>query len=270
MIPMTVVIMTKNEQSRLPACLASLENAFAQVVVVDSHSTDETQSIAHAHGAMVLNFSWNGQYPKKKQWCLENIPSAQDWFLYVDADERLTPELIAEIKQTNWGAANHAGGYWISADPIWNGQRLRHGQSNHKLCLLHRRRAHFPVADDLDTPKNEVEGHYQPILSGGAKSFSARMLHDCDPISGWFRRHVHYAEVAAIMRDRALSNHETGWRAACKRIFYHLPFQGLILFAYGYLWRRGFLDGLAGFDYAAARGWYYELTALFRRNRKKR
>jgi hypothetical protein len=91
------------------------------------------------------------------------------------------------------------------------------------------------------------------------------MLHDCDPLPGWFRRHVHYAEVAAVMAERKLSHHETGLRAFCKRIFYKLPLQGFWIFLYGYIWRLGFLDGRGGLDYALARAWYYELTALFRK-----
>jgi glycosyltransferase involved in cell wall biosynthesis len=268
MIPLSIVIMTKNEEARLPACLQSLQNAFQAVFVVDSNSTDKTTDIARAAGASVVNFTWNGQYPKKKQWCLDALPFPNDWILYVDADERLTSELIAELKTIDWNNLNNVGAFWISADPLWLGQRLRHGQSNHKICILHRGRAVFPVVDDLDTPENEVEGHYQPVITGEIKTITARMTHDCDPLAGWFRRHVKYAEIAAIMQDRAMSKHETGLRAFLKKLFYHLPLQGVIIFLYGYVWKLGLLDGRAGLDYALARAWYYELIALFRRKRK--
>lgn len=266
MIPVAVVIMTKNEAARLPACLASLQNQFAEVFVVDSNSDDGTPDIARAHGATVVNFTWERKYPKKKQWGMENLPAQNDWMLYLDADERMTPELIDEIRDLMTRDLSAYGAFWIAADPIWQGKRLRHGQSNNKICLKHRRRVQFPVVDDLDTPKNEVEGHYQPNVDGIVGALKHRMTHDCDPITGWFRRHVHYAEVAAIMSKRKLADHETGFRARCKKLFYQLPFQGVIIFFYGYVWRLGFLDGRRGFDYAAARGWYYELTALFKRN----
>jgi glycosyltransferase involved in cell wall biosynthesis len=263
MIPITIVIMTKNEAARLPACLASLQNQFAEIFVVDSHSTDNTGTIAASHGARVIHFNWNKEYPKKKQWCLDHLPFAHDWILYLDADERLTPELIETLRNTPLTAS----AYWISADPIWNQQRLRYGQSNHKIALVRRGAANFPIVNDLDTPENEVEGHYQPVINGTIGKLSARMLHDCDPIAAWFRRHIHYAEIAAIMSQRKLSQHETGLRAQCKKIFYSLPLQGVIIFIYGYIVRYGFLDGRAGLDYALARAWYYDLTALFRRNK---
>ncbi|HCM83825.1 MAG TPA: glycosyltransferase family 2 protein [Alphaproteobacteria bacterium] len=265
MIPIAVVIMTKNEALRLPACLASLQNQFAEVFVVDSNSDDDTAEIARANGAVVVNFTWQRSYPKKKQWGMENLPATSDWMLYLDADERVTPELISELRELMRGNLDDYGAFWVAADPIWQGRRLRHGQSNNKICLKHRRRVQFPVIDDLDTPKNEVEGHYQPNVTGRTGVLKSRMTHDCDPITGWFRRHVHYAEVAAIMSQRNLAQHEIGFRARCKKLFYQLPLQGLIIFLYGYVWRLGFLDGRAGFDYAAARGWYYELTALFKR-----
>ena len=268
MIPIAVVIMTKNESARLPACLASLQNQFAEVFVVDSNSEDDTAEIARAAGATVVNFTWNRQYPKKKQWGMENLPAQTDWLLYLDADERLTPELIAELRALMQTDLSAHGAFWIAADPVWQGQRLRHGQANNKICLKHRRRVAFPVVDDLDTPKNEVEGHYQPSVNGITGTLLARMTHDCDPITGWFRRHVHYAEVAAIMSRRNLARHETGFRARCKKLFYQLPLQGVVIFLYGYVWRMGFLDGRAGLDYALARAWYYELTALFKRKNK--
>ena len=72
-VPVSVVVMTKNEESNLPKCLPSVER-FDEVFVVDSRSDDRTQEIARSAGAEVVEFVWNGRYPKKKQWCLENLP----------------------------------------------------------------------------------------------------------------------------------------------------------------------------------------------------
>ena len=265
MISISVIIRTKNEAARLPACLASLGGAFDDVFVVDSNSADGTAAIARAGGARVVDFAWNGAYPKKSQWCLTHVPARYDWVLFLDADERMTSELISELRALNFSK----NAYWVSADPVWHGVRLRHGQHNHKICLMHRARRAFPVADDLDTPMGEVEGHYQPIIDGAAGRLAARMTHDCDPLPEWFHRHVRYAEVAAAMHARRLGEHETGWRGLCKRLLKRLPFQGTLIFLYGYVWQRGFLDGRAGLDYALARAWYYELSALFRHSRRR-
>lgn len=97
-IPVSVVVMTKNEERNIAKCLKALVE-FDEVFVVDSNSTDATCSIATAMGARVSNFQWDGKYPKKKQWCLEQLPFTHPVVLYVDADEEMTPGLAAEIRE---------------------------------------------------------------------------------------------------------------------------------------------------------------------------
>ncbi len=96
--PVSVIIPTLNEASNLPRCLDHLQWAD-EVVVVDSGSTDETASIAKAYGAKVIDFRWNGQWPKKKNWTLQNADLKHEWILIVDADEWITPELAQEIQR---------------------------------------------------------------------------------------------------------------------------------------------------------------------------
>ena len=96
MIPVSVVVMTRNEAQNIGPCLEALSR-FDQVFVVDSGSGDGTAEIAAGLGATVVPFQWNGAYPKKKQWCLENLPFRHVWVLYCDADERITPQLGDEI-----------------------------------------------------------------------------------------------------------------------------------------------------------------------------
>src|SRR6266496_2197264 len=96
-VPLSVLITVKNEAASLRDCLASVSFAD-EIVVVDSASTDGTQEIATAAGARVVQFSWNGKFPRKKNWALENFPWRHEWVLNIDADERITPELEKEIR----------------------------------------------------------------------------------------------------------------------------------------------------------------------------
>ena len=68
-----------------------------EIVIVDSASTDGTQTVAEAAGARIVQFVWNEKFPRKKNWALENIPWQNEWVLIIDADERVTPELKCEI-----------------------------------------------------------------------------------------------------------------------------------------------------------------------------
>ena len=130
--PISVLIPVRNEAANLAACLASV--AFCdEIVVVDSDSTDGTRAIATQAGAKLVDFQWNGRFPKKKNWALANIPWKHEWIFIIDADERVTPGLAAEltalanapvtlagyyVNRRFWfidGWLNHCGYY-----PSWN------------------------------------------------------------------------------------------------------------------------------------------------------
>ena len=95
---LSVLIPVKNEAANLRACLATVSFAD-EIVVVDSQSSDRTQEIAAEAGAKVVQFHWNGEFPRKKNWALANVPWRHEWVLIVDADERITPELEVEIRR---------------------------------------------------------------------------------------------------------------------------------------------------------------------------
>ncbi len=95
-IPISVIVPVKNEADNLRRCLPALSWAD-EVFVVDSGSSDETEEVAREHGARVVSFEFNGVYPKKKNWSLENLPFRNEWVLIVDADEVVPPELAEEI-----------------------------------------------------------------------------------------------------------------------------------------------------------------------------
>lgn len=96
-LPITVVIPAKNEASNLPRCLKALDDSFEDVVVVDSGSTDQTQEIARSFQAGVLDFQWDGKFPKKRNWVLRNYGFKTPWVLFLDADECVTPTFIQEL-----------------------------------------------------------------------------------------------------------------------------------------------------------------------------
>ena len=100
MIPsITIAISTKNEEKNLPACLQAIGN-FARVVVIDSGSTDCTKQIATNFSAEVIDFKWNGKFPKKRNWYLQNHTPQTAWILFLDADEYLTPAFKKELQIT--------------------------------------------------------------------------------------------------------------------------------------------------------------------------
>jgi len=76
-IPVSVIILTYNEAANITRCLEGLQ-AFDEIFVMDSASSDGTADLARGRGAQVIDFHWNGQYPKKKQWALTHVPARHD------------------------------------------------------------------------------------------------------------------------------------------------------------------------------------------------
>jgi glycosyltransferase involved in cell wall biosynthesis len=232
------------------------------VFVVDSQSRDRTTEIARETGATVVDFVWNGEYPKKKQWSLENLPFTYDWVLYLDADEEVSPALAEEIARCAAEGFDKRG-YFIGLDYVFLGRRLKHGLRVYKLALFDRQHGRYPERDDLDVENMwEVEGHYQPVVAEPVGTLEARILHhDTEGLFHYFDRHNRYSDWEAAQRTRgeiARDNEtQTTRRSRLKRVFARMPFRPAAIFLYSFIVARGFLDGRAGFHYAVSRSFYY-------------
>src|SRR4051812_27391284 len=122
-LPVSVIVATRNEAHNLPRCLESLRQA-GEVYVIDSQSTDASAEIAESFGAQVIQFHYQGGWPKKRQWAIDSLEFTYDWILLIDADEALTPELVVEIQQ----AIQNPGvdGYYIRLRMFFLGRELGH------------------------------------------------------------------------------------------------------------------------------------------------
>jgi glycosyltransferase involved in cell wall biosynthesis len=101
--PVSIIVPIKNEVANLSRCLDSVKWAD-EIFVIDSQSTDGSIEIAQSHGARVVQFEFNGTWPKKKNWALENLPFRNNWIFILDADEVLPPEaarLLSELESSS-------------------------------------------------------------------------------------------------------------------------------------------------------------------------
>jgi hypothetical protein len=209
-------------------------------------------------GAAVINFTWDGRYPKKKQWCLDHVPARHNMILLLDADEVMTPALVQEIRAKG---LRHDG-YFMRGRYVMNGRALRYGLHNNKLSLIDRRKFAFPVVDDLGLPgMGAVEGHYQPVAKTPDVTigrFREPLLHYAS--DGWKERHEGYAAWERGMNERkAWPVDPVPWRQALKQIFRALPGRPLWAFIHCYVVKRGFLDKKPGWDFACSRASYYAM-----------
>src|SRR5258708_35820655 len=111
-VPVSILLPVKNEAANLPRSLASVSWAD-EIVVVDSQSSDGSANIAEAHGAKLVQFHFNGSWPKKKNWALESFPFRHEWVFILDADEVMPSEAEAEFLGIVTDSDHSVDGYWI-------------------------------------------------------------------------------------------------------------------------------------------------------------
>jgi len=268
-LKVSVVIFTKNESANILECIMTLHN-FSQIIVIDSQSHDGTKEIAIKLGVEAIDFDWNGKYPKKRQWSLENIDYKNDWILFVDADERITEGFVRELRAFLDKFSEGFAAASVPIDYYFAGKRLKFGQRPRKTVLLRVGKVHYPVINDLDTEgMGELEGHYQPMVSGKVKKFKNAIKHnDIDPISTWMVRHVNYAKWEAhLLNNKGTKLEVDASKSGTSSWFHSLPLRPFAFFIYSYFLKFGFLDGRAGFDYAFAKSWYYWLSGVIAREK---
>ena len=282
-VPLSVLVPVKNEAANLRDCLASV--AFAQeIVVVDSASTDDTQAAAEAAGARIVQFVWNGKFPRKKNWALESIRWQHEWVLILDADERVTPELEREISQAMrrtdvdgfylnrrfWflgGWINHCGYF-----PSWNLRLFRHRLGRYER---------IEIDDNIASGDNEVHEHV--LLNGRAEYLPAPMEHYAFPdIATFVEKHNRYStwEAAASAKLHQRTGGKT-LRATplgtpverkrwLKKLAIRVPCRPSLRFLYHYVGKHGFRDGYRGWVLCRLLAWYERMIVLKEREMKNR
>ncbi|MFK7840476.1 MAG: glycosyltransferase family 2 protein [Bdellovibrionales bacterium] len=267
-IPVSVIIVTKNEEKCIARCVEALRD-FDEIIVVDSCSEDRTREIADELGVRVETFEWNGVYPKKRQWCLDYLDIQNDWVFFVDADEVVLENVVIEISALFEVKDKQYVGYFVRSRYVWNEKMLRFGLLNSKLVLFDKRYVGFPIINDLNcTGMGEIEGHYQPVLKasmGGMKIgvLQNKMQHFAFyDQEKWVDRHERYAQWEVCMHCcDAWPKEPVYLRQVMKIIFRRLPFRDVVAFMHCYILKLGFLDGRTGFHFALARAQYYRMVA---------
>jgi glycosyltransferase involved in cell wall biosynthesis len=263
-VTVSALILTLNEEINIAACLDSL-SWCDDIVVLDSLSSDRTAAMAEERGARVVTRAFDS-WSAHQNWAVGNISFRNPWVLYLDADERCTPELRDEVLQRALPEAPEAA-FRLRRKDFFMGRWLKHAQLYptwlvrlfRPACIRYERLVN-PIAV-IDGQTGELQAHimHYPFSHG---------------VSHWIARHNRYSDMEAIeaarLRDNTvlrsegatvLSSDPNERRRALKNIFFQLPGRPLIKFFYYYAWRRGFLDGRAGFTYATLQAIYEYMIA---------
>jgi glycosyltransferase involved in cell wall biosynthesis len=268
LLPVSVIIPTRNEAHNLPRCLESLKSV-GEVFVIDSQSSDETVTIARSYGANVVQFHYAGGWPKKRQWAMNTLAFAYDWILLLDADEVLTSELAEEIRSAI--REQSANGYSIALQMHFLGRQLRHsGASFWKLSLFRKGLGRYECRlQDQDASMADMEVHEHVVVTGGTRKLAHPLVHhNVESLSRYIQKHNEYSNWEARVWLNSKWDHDKNdeeiqpalWgtqaqrRRWLRRHFLALPGSPVMFFLYKYVLKLGFLDGVPGLIYCAIQG----------------
>ncbi len=262
--PVSVIVPVKNEAENLNRCLAAL-TWTDEVFVVDSQSSDATANVAATFGATVVQFHYNGTYPKKKNWALENLDFRNDWVLIVDADEVVPSELATEI--TERVQSEEAEGYYLNSRYFFLGRWIRHcgyAECWNLRLFRHHLGRYERMVDHTAGRTGDNEAHEHVELDGRALYLTHELEHHAYPtIATWVEKHNRYAVWEAAMYERflnepvpAMIGRGKQFKRWLKKIYLRLPMRPLVRFLYSYIIRLGFLDGKAGLVFCTLLSFY--------------
>ncbi|TKB65429.1 MAG: glycosyltransferase family 2 protein [Nitrospira sp.] len=233
----SILILTLNEEANLPECVQSVRWSD-DIVVLDSFSNDQTVKIAEEMGARVVQRRFDN-WSTHQNWALEHIPFKHPWVFYLDADERMTEELKAELISIAHDPNRTAVAYYCGRRNMFMGRWIRHAMPPGMIMRLFR-----PSHVRFERLVNPV-----PVIAGPYGYLSGMLVHYnfSKGISEWIEKHNRYSQLEALegmklihqpseaqpgifSADRALR------RRALKNLSFRLPWRPFLKFLYLYLW----------------------------------
>jgi glycosyltransferase involved in cell wall biosynthesis len=264
-VKLVAIILTLNEARHLTRCLGSLKGVAGHVLVADSFSSDETGRIAESHGARFVQHAFVN-HATQFNWALTQLDEDTHWVLRIDADEYLTPELAAEIRERLSSMDPTVDGIFLSLRRIFQGRLLRFGGLFRirilRLFRYGRGRCETRWMDECIK------------VAGQTTTFRGALIDDnLNSLTWWTDKHNRYASREAVDllnlkygflrvdRVASLENRSQvsvkGWMK--EQVYVRLPrgFRAFIYFFYRYVVRLGVLDGWAGTAFHVLQGFWY-------------
>ncbi len=244
----SVVILTLNEETALPGCLASLRSCD-DIVVLDSGSSDRTAELSRAAGARVFTRPFD-TFAGQRNYAQRSIAFRHPWVFHLDADERMTPELDAECLRA--AARSDLDGFRVAPKMIFEGRWVPHCTD---YPAYQARFVRAPRFEFIQVGHGQRESPAMVL-----ENLRQGYLHDMSVYGkdAWLAKHRGYAKAEAKAQvsgseggswTRLFSPDALKRRRALKRLSFRLPFRPVLRFVYQYVLRLGFLDGAPGLRY---------------------
>ncbi len=259
-VTVSVIIMTYNSEQTIAATLASARRVSDDIHVVDSFSTDRTVEVARRFGANVVQHSFESG-GAHRNWAIATLALKYDWQLHLDADERLSDELVDELNELRLAFPDEVAGYYIPRLIHFLGRPVRHGGMVPIWHLrLFRRNAG-------QCEERRYDQHF--YVEGRTRKLKGVMIDDHRMgLSEWTARHNRWADAEAdeqvaprndgVVRGRIFGN-PVEKKRALRGIYNRFPMflRPFLLFFYRYILRLGFLDGKEGLIFFVLQAFWF-------------
>ena len=257
--PLSVVILTKNEAQNLPRCVGGIPLRFP-VIVLDSGSTDGTRELALTLDCLVVEQAWLG-FAGQRNFALDHCGIKSPWVLFVDADE-VYGEAFFEWFEKAVASSEDADAYMVPSYLFLNGAKLKYAPG---YPVVHPR---LVRRDSVRFTTNHTD-HGESIPKE-SRVRNAPVAYDNYFFRGdiveWMQKHIKTATLEVGMRTNPQA--VLTWRGRLSLIAGRGMIRVPLRFLYHYLFRAGFLDGAAGFQYSLMYAWYEMTKALLLRAEK--
>ena len=257
-LPLSVIILTHNEEINIGRCLDSV-SWCDDVVVVDSHSSDSTVGIAKSKGARVILRKFDN-YANQRNFALTKIEYKHSWAMMLDADEIVPNDLVKELESALASCKDSVTIFRVRRKDFFMGQWLKHS-TNYSSLWIGRvmRLGHVRVERSI----NE-EYHTR----GETNNLNAYLIHYPfnKGLKAWIEKHNRYSSMEAeLIRD--IKDESVQWRhflsrdpvirrKSAKCLIYKMPFRPAFMFIGRYIISGGFLDGQAGLMFCILKTFY--------------
>ncbi len=268
----SVLILTLNEETNLAACLDTVKWCD-DVVVLDSYSADKTVVIATAAGARVVVRKFDN-WAAHQNWAMANIDFKHAWVFYLDADERMTEELRAEIQRIAHFGQEQRVAFYGGRKNFFMDRWLKHAMPPGSIMRFFRpEKVRF---ERLVNPTAVIDGPH------GYLEHCFLHYNFSKGLTEWIHKHNQYSLLEAVegvklldgqagAQPSLLTTDRARRRQALKNFSFRLPFRPFLKFLYLYFFKLGLFDGRAGLTYCALQAIYeYMIVLKIREIRQRR
>jgi len=266
-LPLSVIVLTFNEEKNIGACLESIMPWAREVFVVDSGSTDRTLDIVGSYGAKIFAHPFHN-YSHQRNWAQDNLPLSYEWIFHIDADERVSLDLadrICELFAEPSHETHNLAGLMVRRKIIFFGKPILHGglYPTYHCRIFRKERGR---CED-----REYDQHF--VVEGNTRTLDADLLElTAASLFSWTARHNKWAQMEArqllkgsevpnstLVQPKIIGSPIERRRWLRSSVYARTPifFRAFLYFLIRYVLRGGFLDGLPGLVYHVLQGFWF-------------